>query len=147
MPSFAPAAIARLSCLFRFHRTTVVSLLLLSTAGAAAAQTITANGTNGAISIYRGDRVAITASGTGHTRDWVGLYLVGSPSGYPYYRDWYYLNGTKSIPSSAVGSAAFQFPVIDNPGNYEFRLHRGENYAVIGTAGVELARVGSTSRT
>jgi hypothetical protein len=81
-----PRAVTGLSRLSRSLPIAAVFALVLSMASLAGAQSITANGSSGPLAIYAGDQVAIAATGSGHVRDWVGLYVVGTPSGYPYYR-------------------------------------------------------------
>ena len=74
-----------------------------------------------------GDVVTINTSGSADVYDWVGLYAVGASN--TIYWDWFYLNGTKGVPSSPVNPAQFGFPITTAPpGNYEFRLFRGQKF-------------------
>ena len=74
---------------------------MLAGATTALAQ-ISTNGGSTPITVNRGDVVTINASGT-DVYDWVGLYAVGASN--TIYWDWFYLNGTKGVPSSPVNPA------------------------------------------
>jgi hypothetical protein len=72
-------------------RFVVACILFLSVASSAIAQSITANGSSGAISIHSGDTVTINTvrGGTPNKSDIVRICLVGGAS-----QDYRYLNGT-----------------------------------------------------
>jgi hypothetical protein len=68
---------------------------------AAFAQSVTANGTSGPITISRDDTVTIhvvRGGGSATTTDWVGIYAVDSANNA--YLNWYYLNGEKTAPAT-----------------------------------------------
>ncbi len=99
----------------RLSRVVIGCVLVVLAADSASAQTLTANGTTSAFSIYRGDTVTVTT--TGASTDWVGLYVAGSSGSY---LDWFYVNGSKS---SSAPSTPITFTVQQPAGAYEFRKY------------------------
>jgi hypothetical protein len=72
--------------------------------------------------------VTITiANGPGNTRDWVAVRSGGVS------RDWWYLNGTKTAPSSGIANGSFGVPMPATPGTYEFRLYANDTQTVLAT--------------
>jgi hypothetical protein len=88
-------------------------VLVLSAADVAAAQTLTANGTTGALSIDRGDTVTIATSGS--ATNWVGLFPVGA--GNSNFLQYFYLNGAVLITfqTQSLLAGAYEFRELTNP--------------------------------
>jgi hypothetical protein len=60
----------------------------------------------------------------GDRADWVGLFPIGAAD--TAYVAWEYLNGSQSLPGSAVANPSFQIGMPVTPGTYELRLfHAG----------------------
>jgi len=56
--------------------------------------------------------------------DWVGIFAAGTTAGSI---DWFYMNGTKSAPTSAISDAVIPFTAPAPAGNYEFRFYRNNS--------------------
>jgi len=56
--------------------------------------------------------------------DWVGTYIPGTAAAAAL--DWFYMNGTKTAPATAISDAVIPFTAPSTPGSYEFRFYANE---------------------
>ena len=113
----------------------IACLLVLSLAETVLAQTISANGATGDVAVYRGATITVNAARSGATRfDWVALYQVGAP--HTNRLDWWYMNGSKSAPPTAMGTATFTFAINFDPNAYELRYFANNDYNFLAKSGV-----------
>jgi hypothetical protein len=62
--------------------------------------------------------------------DWVGIFVpgvvipVGGDPNLNLSLDWFWMNGSKSAPSTAISDAVIAFTAPSTPGSYEFRFYR-----------------------
>ena len=117
-------------CLPRFVPLLSFAFVLSGTA-VADAQTFTVNGSSDAITVYRGTTLTVNAGSGSTNSDWVGLHAVGAAN--TTYLDWWYLNGTKSLPGSPVSNATFTFAINQPPGTYELRKFHNNGFTQIGS--------------
>jgi hypothetical protein len=61
---------------------------------------------------------ATVANGPGNTGDWIGIYAAGGSA----FLDWWYLNGTKVLPTSGLTSASVSVPMPTTPGSYVLKF-------------------------
>jgi hypothetical protein len=87
------------------------------------------------VSVPAASTVQVTvANGPGNPRDWVGLYATGGAD--TAYRDWMYLNGTRTSPTVGASSATLTFTMPLGAGTYEFRLFANGSYTRLATSAV-----------
>ena len=86
--------------------------------------TLTVNGSSGAITVSAGSVVNVgVQNGPGTPSDCIGVYPAGLPDvADGSFLNWFYLNGTKVLPSTGLTSATVAFPMPSTAGTYEFRL-------------------------
>lgn len=102
--------------------------------------TIRLNGTTNPITAPPGILLSVTASGGPvHVWNWVSIRAIGAPG--ETYLDWWWMNGTKEIPSAPIVPATFNVPLPTAPGTYEFRYYTynpqgGENWQRLATSAV-----------
>ena len=86
-----------------------------------------------AVPVSAGASVAVViVGGPANRADWVGLYQVGTSDGAPL--QWFYLNGTRSVPASGVPFAELTFGMPTSAGSYEFRFFANNSYARLATS-------------
>ncbi len=74
--------------------------------------------------------VAVT-NGPGNPWDWLALYQTGA--GAPAYLDWFFLNGTKSVPAVGLTTATVTFTAPTTAGTYEVRFLLNNTVQRLGT--------------
>ncbi len=78
-----------------------------------------------------GNVTAQVTNAPGSRTDWVGLFPVGaSPTEFV---DWFYLNGSKVAPATAVATANIPFR-INSSGQYNLRLLSNNGFTVLSTS-------------
>jgi len=65
------------------------------------------------------------------TSDRVGLFAVANPNDDVSMIAWNYLNGSHTAPSTCQASASLNFTAPTNPGNYELRFFRNNNFDLL----------------
>lgn len=129
-------------------RNTSLSLgLILLTAVAAGAQTISVNGETppNAVTVGAATGVAIAvADGPGNTTDWIALYPVGAPNNR--YLSWSYLSGTGTPPASGLASTTFNTYAPLTPGDYEWRLFAHNSSTRIATSALVTVTASTAQR-
>lgn len=70
--------------------------------------------------------------GEAHQLNWIGMFRAGETDN-DEYEDWFYLNGTKTAPSTGVHNASFPMTLPNSRGKYEFKLPHFETLRATST--------------
>ena len=101
--------------------------------------------TAGPATVLPGGTITVTVTnGPGNLRDWVGLYATTAPDAPSL--DWSYLNGTKSIPSTALTEGTLVFTAPASPGLYHVRFFANDSNTRLATSGPVQVATGPTLR-
>jgi len=113
-----------------YTRTAVSSVVTVTSGGV---PNLTVNGSSGAISVSAGAPVAVgVQNGPANPTDWVGLYQTGAAD--TAYLNWFYLNGSKTAPTSGLASANVPFTMPGTLGDYEFRFFSNNGFTRLATS-------------
>jgi hypothetical protein len=107
------------ACAFLRRAAVVVVAVLVTTACASRAHS---DAQVPAELLARAERQETVQNGPGNQTDWVGLYQTGAPD--TAHLNWFYLNGSQTLPASGVTAGTLTFALPASSGSYEFRFYR-----------------------
>jgi hypothetical protein len=119
----------------RLANSAVITVAVASDPGPSASMTV--NGTTGPFTVAPGAMmsVAVTNNGPANVWDYVMVAPVGAPATY-WTGVFQFLNGTTTLPSSAIGNATISVPAPSTPGSYEVRFNAAGQFGRLATSGV-----------
>jgi subtilisin family serine protease len=115
----------------------VVTVVGSSSPPVSPSASITVNGVSSAITVAPGSPMTVVVNNSGATNVWdyVMVAPVGAPTNY-WTGVFQFLNGTTTLPTSALAGATLSVPAPSAPGSYEVRFNAAGQFGRLATSAI-----------